>query len=295
MSQSSKKAAITCSFCGRRWHALCAKLKAQARALPVWHCRECLGRQPAAPEQPTIPSSEVPARGIAAGLAELRASTGVIGRIPKAARPVIADSLAKLIDEAICNHDSPAAWWNFLSFAFFGLRTPDPPKGGERRVTLATHIRRQVAQLDSSSIPLHSATKQRNVPTHHSSNPLHTDAPMHSHWRFLVLVFMLHVKQIMTYISFRTVCQACNELPPSHPYPKIEEFMVTQKNQEDGYCCFQKKCWPETARTFFAACHRRIQKKAFGGGQKALEGAKFQKCIPISENSSDFVSVLSIK
>ena len=133
----------------------------------MWHCQQCLGR-PAATPEPLDQTSEAPACGIAAGLAKLRAGTKVIGRIPKAARPIVADSLSKSLDEAMSSPTS-SAWWSFLSFAFVALRAPDSPKSGERRVTLTTHIRRQVAGLESASP--HPAMVQRNASVRHPSNP----------------------------------------------------------------------------------------------------------------------------
>ena len=158
-SRSSRKAAITCSLCSQRWHTSCARLTiAQAKALSVWHCQQCLGRPTTTSELPTA-SSEAPSCGIAPSLARLRASTKVIGRIPKAARSVVADSLSTLLNEALSN-PTEASWWKFLSFAFVALRAPGSAGGERRRKTLASHIKQQVAEMNSARAD--SPSTQRN-------------------------------------------------------------------------------------------------------------------------------------
>ena len=127
----------------------------------MWHCPQCLGRPTATPQE-HLSQSEAPTCGIATGLAKLRACTKVLARIPKAARPIIADSLSSLINDAIHSPTSPASWWKFLSFAFTALRAPASPRNGEKRLTLASHLKRQVAQMDSTPPTL--VVERRNVP-----------------------------------------------------------------------------------------------------------------------------------
>jgi hypothetical protein len=162
-NESSRKAAITCSLCRQRWHTTCARLTiAQAQALSVWNCPQCLGRPVATLPSPADANKD-PIQDFAAGLAKLRTRTRVISHIPKAARPTIADALSSLINEALQSPTSPLSWWKFLSFAFVALRAPSSPKNGEKRLTLVTHLKRQAAELSSSTpIPPPPETEQRS-------------------------------------------------------------------------------------------------------------------------------------
>ena len=168
---STRKAAITCSNCGVRWHTACARLtRAQARSLDVWHCRRCFcpdTRPTKSSSQPECVKSHDPVRTekpldtdtLATDLAELRHSCAVIKRIPKSARCSAADCLAKLIDSALAD-PSADAWKRFLSFAFVALKAPPKPTG-DKRPTAASIIKKQLTDLETGS---HNVSRQHKTP-----------------------------------------------------------------------------------------------------------------------------------
>ena len=161
-SSSVRKAAITCGNCGVRWHTSCARLTlAQARALSIWHCRDCRAGSAVSNTSGEITVvtklvSPTPADAAPFTLSErlngLRRSCTVIKRIPKAARASAADCLSRLIDKAIAE-PSADAWERFLSFAFIALRAPAKATSNPRP-TAASIIKKQVVDMESGSQPV---------------------------------------------------------------------------------------------------------------------------------------------
>ena len=136
---------------------------AQARSLAVWHCSRCLqnasgnstkrqvrpvhedARQGAETAHAGTEAVSPQANDIPARLAQLRQSISIVRLIPKPARILVADSLSKRINDAICSTD-PVVWWKLFSFAYSALKSPDPKS--DRKCTLATHIKRQVCEAN---------------------------------------------------------------------------------------------------------------------------------------------------
>ena len=174
-STSSRKAAITCDNCGKRWHTSCAKLTlAQARALSTWHCSRCRGT-PAVPpvscEFAAVPHmtnqsfyDEAPTT-LSKRLAVLRRGCAVVKRIPKAARVSTADCLTKIIDKAL-SEPNAENWERFLSFAFVALRAPAKTTV-KPRLSAASVIKKQVTDMESGFQPVstrHTNTTSRETP-----------------------------------------------------------------------------------------------------------------------------------
>ena len=161
-SSSTRKAAITCSNCGVRWHTSCARLTlAQARALSIWHRRDCRvdstvsnasGEITVATQLVSRTLADMAPVTLSARLAELRRGCTVIKRIPKAARASAADCLSNLIDKAVAE-PSADTWERFLSFAFIALRAPAKTTSNPRP-TAASIIKKQVVGMESGSQPV---------------------------------------------------------------------------------------------------------------------------------------------
>ena len=156
-----RKSSLACGLCHRPSHLSCVGItRAQARALPLWHCSDCL-QGPLAFDPPAQPAGTPPA-DIASALHKLRSHTRVLARIPKGVRLLVADELAKRIRAAL-SEATPLAWWNLLSLAPTLLHAPDRSAPGTRPQSLSSSIRERLSATSTRTIP--------SVPPSHASRP----------------------------------------------------------------------------------------------------------------------------
>ena len=139
---------IRCDTCGCLYHLSCVGFtRAQAEAFRRWNCEHCRGvaRVPARAETPLI--------DLVGYIGRCHHSLRVLNRIPKGAVIPVADSLQRLIREAL-DWSSDLAWGRLLSFSYLGLRCPGE-YGGRRQVSLSTLVRQQVAQfMENTDLPV---------------------------------------------------------------------------------------------------------------------------------------------
>ena len=132
---NKRKRMIECASCNRHWHLSCVRLsRAQADTLGSWDCPECAGGMVYTPSssrsdsQPSQISSsnyvgevdEVDAINLAATLASLRCTRPVIRRVPRGARPVVADALTTVMKKAL-SVNTVSTWILFLLFPYAAL------------------------------------------------------------------------------------------------------------------------------------------------------------------------------
>ena len=113
----------------RAAHLTCVGLtRAQANALPVWHCADCLQTTLLANTVDGAPTAQKTApQDLADALADLERSTRVLQHVPRKDRHRVATDLAALIDAAV-EQRTALAWWRMLSHAYIGLRKDKPLK-----------------------------------------------------------------------------------------------------------------------------------------------------------------------
>lgn len=82
---------------------------------------------------------------LSAKLRRLRQSCSLLGQIQKAARYCVAESLVGVLEICVSKNDVPA-WTSLLTFAYRAFPMPDSP--GERRESLTTMVKRNLARCD---------------------------------------------------------------------------------------------------------------------------------------------------
>ena len=95
--------------------------------LPVWDCPRCVSLAPSTGHVPSggpSPEDETPPLDWAQSLASLKQSCPLIQRLPKSVRAPLAERLTAAID-LVMREPSAHSWWNFLTFPYRYLRSPD--------------------------------------------------------------------------------------------------------------------------------------------------------------------------
>ena len=156
-TSNRRKKSTTCSSCNRTSHLSCVGLsRAQALALPLWHCSSCLHSTDSPISDISGTLADSPPADLASSLAKLRSRCRILARIPKGVRHLVAEALSNRIRTAL-SEATPSAWWNLLSFAHTVLLSPGRAVVGKRSQTLSSLIRERlqapVNPIDLDKLP----------------------------------------------------------------------------------------------------------------------------------------------
>ena len=140
---NQRKRLVQCGECTLWFHLSCVGLtQAQAVAINVWNCHNCLGQDAAQPDAAAQPPGP---EDLALYVARLKSSVRILARVPKGARIAVGEAYTTLLHQARVE-PTPYTWARLLAFPFAALATPAKTIKDPTQPSLATKVKQQVGE-----------------------------------------------------------------------------------------------------------------------------------------------------